>query len=141
MASTTSETQAVVTGYLQALGGRDIPALLEFFADSVDWDVPGARELAPWLGARRSRAEVQQFFELLFAHTVAVNAQVEALLVDGAVAIVTGTFSTLMKQTGRQYDSTFFIHLTTNRGKIERYRLLEDTWALVQALAQRQCGS
>lgn len=132
----TSDTRAFVTQYLQALAARDLPALLACFAENVDWDVPGARELAPWVGPRQHRAQVQQFFELLFAHTVPVSAQVEHLVTEGEVAVVSGTFASTMTSTGRLYTSRFFLQMTVQQGHIVQYRLLEDTWALVLALAR-----
>ncbi|MBO2012968.1 nuclear transport factor 2 family protein [Hymenobacter negativus] len=135
MAPLLFDTRLLVSTYLQALAARDVPTLMMCFADRVDWDVPGARDLAPWLGPRQQRAEIQQFFELLFAHTVPVDAHLEHLLVEGPVAIVTGTFSSTLTQTGRLFTSPFFISLTMVQGKIVRYRLLEDTHALVVALA------
>ncbi|WP_324680631.1 nuclear transport factor 2 family protein [Hymenobacter sp. GOD-10R] len=134
MAPPSSDTHRLVSTYLQALTTRDIPALMTCFADRVDWGVPGARDLASWLGPRQQRAEIQQFFELLFAHTAPVDAQLEHLLVAGPVAIVTGTFASTLRQTGRLFTSPFFLLLTVAQGKIVRYRLLEDTHALVVAL-------
>lgn len=97
MHAATSTTRALVTHYLQALAARDIPALVKCFADSVDWYIPGAQELAPWLGARQSRTEIRQFFEQLFTHTVPVAAHVEHLLVADEVAVITGSFTTIMR--------------------------------------------
>lgn len=130
----TADTRLFVARYLQALATRDISALVACFAETVDWDVPGARELAPWLGPRQQRAQVQQFFELLFASTIPGAAAVEHLVVADEVAIVSGTFSSTMKQTGRLYTSRFFLQMTVQQGRIVQYRLLEDTWALVVAL-------
>lgn len=130
----TATTQTLVHRYLQALAARDAASLGEFFAETLDWDVPGARELAPWLGPRHSRQEVETFFELLFANTGPVEAHLDHLLVDGAVAIVTGNFSTTMTQTGKPYVSRICIQLRVENGQIVHYRLLEDSLALVRAL-------
>lgn len=135
------DTRQLVKQYLHALMARDVPALLACFADTVDWDIPGAQELAPWLGPRRTRDEIADFYAHLFQQTEPVTAQLDYLLVDGPVAVVTGSFSTIMTRTGRLFSSRLCMQIVFEADKITHYRLLEDTLALARALEARPATS
>jgi ketosteroid isomerase-like protein len=77
---------------------------------------------------------VAAFFRLLRANVEPMGAEVEQLLVDGETAIVSGEFASRMLATGKVVESLFFIQLTVHDGQIARYRLLEDSHAVVVAL-------
>ncbi|UOQ69852.1 nuclear transport factor 2 family protein [Hymenobacter volaticus] len=128
------DTRQLVKQYLHALSARDVPALLACFADTVDWNIPGVRELAPWLGPRHTRDEIADFYAQLFEQTEPVTAQLDYLVVDGPVAVVTGSFSTIMTRTNRLFSSHLCLQLVFEADKITHYRLFEDTLALARAL-------
>jgi ketosteroid isomerase-like protein len=124
----------VVKRYYSALGKRNIEKIIELFPEQLDWYVPGNETVAPWLGARNSRDQVREFFELLWQNTVPVSAAIDHMVVDNAVVISSGSFETLMVKTGKTYSSLFFTEITIVDGLIVKYRLLEDTFGLVTAL-------
>jgi uncharacterized protein len=128
-------TQEIVLTYLKALAARDLNAIMPLFSEKVDWDVPGNETLAPWLGKRETAEEVKEFYHLLWKNTEAIDANIDHLFIDGSHAVVTGTFSSKMLQTGAVYTSLFFIHLTVENDLIVRYRLLEDSYGVVKALS------
>ncbi len=127
-------TRDIVMAYFAALQQRDLSAVVKLFADVVDWDIPGHAGLAPWLGKRRTRAEIEVFFNLLWRSTEAVSGSVDHLLVEGNVALTSGRFASRMLQTGKVYESMFFTEIVVERGLIVRYRLLEEGYGLVLAL-------
>lgn len=133
MNHTTKET---LESFLQYLPQRDLEKLAALFADPVDWFIPGDDAKAPWLGKRSSREEVRQFYQLLWKHTEPLSANIDHIFVDGDKAVISGAFSTRMLPTGRVVDSLFFIQMTIENGLITRYRLLEDSYAVSQALAK-----
>lgn len=133
-ANQTEKTLAVVQQYFQALGGRNLDGILDVIADEIDWYVPGDASLAPWLGKRSVKADVKEFYELLWPATLPMSAAVEHIVADGDFAVVTGEFSTKMLATGKIVDSVFSIHITVTDGLITRYRLLEDSLAVAEAL-------
>ena len=49
----------IVAGIYEAFGKGDIAGVLFALADDVAWEMPGP---APFAGARKGPAEVQQFF-------------------------------------------------------------------------------
>lgn len=129
----TAETKAVVLQFGQLLATRN-PDVVNIFADEVDWYIQGNQAVAPWLGRRTTKAEVGEFFEMLWAETEPVSAQIDHMLAEGDFAVITGEFATKMLRTGNVVESGFSIHITVRDGLIVRYRLLEDSHAVVVAL-------
>ena len=129
-----TDTRAVVERFLQFLSARDVESLAASCAPEVDWYIPGHAGIAPWLGRRTSRAEVADYARLLFGSSRPVSASIHRLYVDGDCAVVTGEFVTEMTATGRLMESPFSAEFTVRGGQIVRYRLLEDSHALVLAL-------
>lgn len=126
--------QETVQAYLRALVARDLPSLVGLFAEHPDWDIPGDRERAPWLGKRGSREEIAAFYELLWQQTEPVSAAVDNMYFSDDSAVIAGSFSTKMLATGKVVDSPFFIQMTVQNGEILRYRLLEDSYAVSVAM-------
>jgi ketosteroid isomerase-like protein len=131
---TDTAVEAVVNRFLLALATRDLDTLVATFAPDVDWYIAGNENVAPWLGRRSSRAEVRAFFEMLWAAVEPVSFDLEHILYDGDHCVITGQLSARMVATGRPFDSMFSGHLTVSDGVISRYRVQEDSWALVVAL-------
>src|SRR5262249_2414123 len=104
--------------------------------EDVDWYIPGHEALAPWLGRRHHRHEVEAFFRLLFANVDPVRFELQHLLVEGDFAVTTGEFASRMHKTGKVYESLFSTHFTVREGLIVRYRVLEDSHGLVMALTE-----
>jgi ketosteroid isomerase-like protein len=127
-------TQEITTQFLSALSERNIDAIVNLFADEVDWYIPGNETLAPWLGKRSTRQEVKEFYQLLWQSTLPVAATIDHIFVDGNKAVIAGSFTSKMLQTGAMCTSLFFIHFTVINNQIVRYRLLEDTYEVVKAL-------
>jgi ketosteroid isomerase-like protein len=134
MSSPDSAVEAVVNRFLGAVATRDLDTLLALYAPDVDWDIAGNEKLAPWLGRRGSPSDLREFYELLWAAVEPVSVEVEHILYDGEHCVITGQLSARMVATGRLFDSMFSVHLTVSNGMITRYRLQEDSWALVVAL-------
>lgn len=130
----TTKTHNLIQNFYQALANRELQSLLELFAEEVDWEVPGNEELAPWLGKRESRDEIKAFYQLLWQSVEPISAQIEHILADGDFGVATGRFSSLMLRSGQVYTSIFSAHFTLKNGKITRYRFLEDSHGLVEAL-------
>ena len=133
--STDDITLKTVQAFLGAMGARNLDAIVELFAEQVDWYIPGDEKLAPWLGKRTDKKAVRNFFALLWPATEPLSASVDHLFVDGDQAVVIGEFSTRMLATGKVVNSLFHIAMTVENGLINRYRLLEDSLAVSRALS------
>ncbi|WP_353130659.1 nuclear transport factor 2 family protein [Parapedobacter pyrenivorans] len=130
-----TNTTSIVHTYLQHLAQRNLEEIVALFGPEIDWYIPGDETRAPWLGKRSSRAEIIAFFKLLWANTNPISADVHHIFIDGNRAAVTGEFVTEMRSTGKQVESLFTIEMTIENGYIVRYRLLEDSHAVSEALA------
>jgi ketosteroid isomerase-like protein len=130
----TIQTREIVQNFYQALANRELQKLTGFFAEQTDWDIPGDQELAPWLGKRENKRQIKAFFELLWQNTEPVTAQIEHILAEGDFAVATGYFSSKMLRSSQIYSSIFSAHFTIKNGQIVRYRFLEDSNGLVEAL-------
>lgn len=131
-----TDTQQLVQQFFTHLTNRDLPRLLTLFDQEVDWYIPGNKDLVPWTGRRKSLDEVEQFFQQLWLGTQPLSAKVDHMLTDGNVCVITGEFSTRMLFTGKIVDSLFCIQITFIEGLIVRYRLLEDTFAVSEAMSR-----
>ncbi len=130
----TAATRAVVEAFLQRIAGGELERLAELFAEKIDWYIPGNQAVAPWVGRRGSRDEVRDFYRELAANVEPLRVSVDHLLVEGEIAVIVGEFASRMRATGKVVETPFSIWMTVRDGLIVRYRLLEDSHAVVVAL-------
>lgn len=131
----TDRTRDVMKTYLRLLGENAAPeGIAELFAEDVDFDISGDTASVPWIGRREGRAGVAAFFADLRAVTQAEGFDVTKLVVDGDTAIIVGSLTTRVNATDRLIDSEFAIVTTIRDGMIARYRLLEDSFAVAEAV-------
>jgi ketosteroid isomerase-like protein len=129
-----NSTKDIVEAYFAALSQRKIEDILPLIAENVDWYVPGNKNIAPWLGWRNSKAEIAEFYKQLWAATEPISANVERFVVQDDFVIISGEFTSKMVATGKLVTSLFYIDIVVANGLISRYRLLEDSHAVVEAL-------
>ncbi len=86
----TQRTEEIVTGFFGRLAARDPEGMGEYFAEAIDWYVPGDTTL-PWIGHRSRRAEVADYFRTMWPHFESdkSTASVEKLIVSGNDAAIT----------------------------------------------------
>ncbi|MEV7973959.1 nuclear transport factor 2 family protein [Cellulomonas sp. NPDC089187] len=128
-------TTAEATGaLLQHYGAGELDALMDLFADTVDLDVPGAPHV-PWTGARSDKAGARAFFDLLIngGLTEPEAFDVHHIVVDGDQAVVLGRSRFRVTSTGRSFDNPFAIHVTVQDGKVVRYHMHEESYAIAEA--------
>lgn len=122
---------------MTALANRDLDKITRQFAESVDWYIPGNLSRASWLGRRRGKTEIRKFFEDLWSNTKPLRATIQHVFVEGGLAIIVGDFSTKMLLTDQVVDSLFSMLIRVEEGLIIQYRLLEDSYAVSEALDQK----
>lgn len=128
-------TRMLVERFFQRLAAADVDAFTALLARDVDWLIPGDVEAAPWVGARRTRGGVAEYLRLLRSNVEPLRAEVQQIFVDGDTAVAVGEFASRMVKTGKVVESLFFAHVVFREGLVVRYRLLEDSHAVVAALA------
>jgi ketosteroid isomerase-like protein len=116
------EATSLVQRLYEAFGRGDVPALVRYVADDVDWELVGSPGLA-YAGRRRTPSEVADFFAAIprtdDIHQFEPREFIEAP--DGNVTVLGWEKSTAV-DTGKDFE-TEWIHLFTVRdGKVTRWR-------------------
>lgn len=120
--------------FCQALGDRELEPIMALLAEDIDWYIPGNQEIATWTGRRSHKDEIRAVFQDLWNNTQPLSARIDRVLAEEDFAVITGEFSTRMISTMKIVESIFSIHITVKNDLIVRYRLQEDSFAVVAAL-------
>ncbi|WP_247746859.1 nuclear transport factor 2 family protein, partial [Streptomyces oryzae] len=129
--------RAVVEEFLVRVGEGDAGRIAELFAKEVDWMV-APNPTVPWIRPRSTRADVAAHFRELAAGMEPIGANgraVEALVVEGDEAMLTGNIAGRVRATGKEFTTPFALRLTVRDGKLTRYHLYEDSLAVAAACA------
>lgn len=128
------DAKSVAGKLLAAIGAHDLNGLTDLFAEEIDWFVPGSSTL-PWTGRRTRGHEAADFFAVMWPYYVADKsmAEVHEILADGTSAVILGTFSHVIRETGRSFTTPVALHLKVDGGKITHLQLYEDTLLISQA--------
>ncbi|MFG3404609.1 nuclear transport factor 2 family protein [Streptomyces sp. NPDC048142] len=128
-------TRTVVREFLAARQAGDAARLTALFADEVDW-LLAENPAVPWIRPRSTAAECAAQFAELMEHTVPQDsrASVDAFLVDGADAVLTGHLSGTVRATGRSFEGPFALRLTVEDGRITRHHLYENSLSIAEAV-------
>ncbi|MFJ4688076.1 nuclear transport factor 2 family protein [Streptomyces sp. NPDC088789] len=129
-------TRAVVREFLAARLAGNTERLTALFADDVDW-LLAENPTVPWIRPRSTAAECAAQFTELTEHTVPEDARasVDAFLVDGPDAVLTGHLSGTVRTTGRSFAGPFALRLTVEDGRITRHHLYENSLSIAAACA------
>lgn len=131
---TTEQTRETVARLFAALSeGRDPHDLAAHFAEDVDWFIPGDADVVPWIGRKRGRSGVAEFFRQLQELVVAERLEIRAMIAEGEHCVVLGDLVTLVRSTRRRIESEFAFDIEVGDGLITRYHMFEDTWAVARA--------
>jgi uncharacterized protein len=118
----------VVQQAYDAFGRRDIPALLNFVADKVDWEFVGPASLA-YAGRRQNRDEVANFFSALESADETQVFEPREFIEAGEHVTVLGCVKGIAHDTRTPFESDW-VHVSTVRdGKIIRWRGFANTAA------------
>lgn len=129
-----SETRTIVNQYFQAVREAAPEAIAALFSEDVDWYIPGDVARVPWIGRRTGRAGVAAFFRELRASIESIRVDIRAVLVEGERAVVMGHLVSRVVSTGKLIETDCAIELVVKDGLIAKYVLLEDSFAVVQAV-------
>jgi uncharacterized protein len=102
------------------------------FADSVSFSIPHPPGI-PWVPEVDSAEGMRTFFELLGTHVQPKAFDLRQVIAEGDDVVLVGRMVSEVKKTGRDIDTAFALHTTVRDGRITRYHLYEDTYAVAQA--------
>lgn len=102
------------------------------FADSVSFSIPHPPGI-PWVPEVDSAEGMRTFFELLGTHVQGKEFDLHRTIAEGDDVVLIGRMVSEVRKTGRTIDTAFVLHTTVQDGRITRYHLYEDTYAVARA--------
>ena len=129
-----NDARTVATKLLQCIGDKDLEGMKELFAEKIDWFVPGSSEL-PWTGKRTKGSQAPEFFAVMWPFYVEGKSttKIDDIVSDGSNVFITGTFSHVIAESGKSFETPITLHLKVSDGKINYLRLYEDTLLISQS--------
>ncbi|MGF6226113.1 ketosteroid isomerase-like protein [Inquilinus ginsengisoli] len=128
--------RAALERYIAAMRSEATPeAVASLFTEDPDWDIPGAVDRVPWIGRRSGRAGVADFVRALWDGIEPIRFDISSIVSEGDRAFAAGELESRARRTGRIMRSEFIIDVTVRDGLISRHRLLEDSFAVAEAVA------
>jgi ketosteroid isomerase-like protein len=136
---TTTTLEETVAGIYAAYGRRDIPAILDAFADDIAWDAGGRTSAqdagVPYLAERHGITEVAGFFSDLAEVIEITDFVVGDLIASGSKVVAEISFRATAHATGRSFDAhELHVWEFGDDGKAVAYQHHVDTgrhmWAL-----------
>lgn len=106
----------------------DIPALLNSFADDIEWITPGADAL-PIGGTYNGREEVAKFFAALDENEVVNKFEPREYIAKDNKVIAIGLYEATVKATGRTHQSEWVHIFSIKNGKIASFHEYVDGYA------------
>jgi ketosteroid isomerase-like protein len=126
--SVEQNTQLVEKAYADFKRGH-IPAMLEALTEDVDWFVPGPAKTLPFVGRRRGRQQVAEFFAGLAQLETAQEFEPREFISQGDKVVVLGYQRWIVHSTRRTYEDNWAHVFTIRNGKIAQFRVYHDTHA------------
>ncbi|MEU0897746.1 nuclear transport factor 2 family protein [Streptomyces massasporeus] len=102
------------------------------FADSVSFSIPHPPGI-PWVPEVDSAEGMRTFFDLLQTHVRAKEFDLRQIIAEGDDVVLIGRMVSEVRKTGRDIDTAFALHTTVRDGRIIRYHLYEDSYAVAEA--------
>src|SRR5688572_9409740 len=101
----------------KAFSEGDIPALVEYFTDDIDWILPEIKHITP-SGKRKGKKQVTEFFGLLAAHLDYEHFEPKEFVAQNDKVIVIGYVKAKVRNTGRSAECDWIHAFTIKDHKI-----------------------
>jgi ketosteroid isomerase-like protein len=118
--------------------GVDPDEIAARFSADVQFEVPGDVGALPWIGRRTGRTAVSDFIRGTRSLLERIRFDVEGIMAKDDRAAIFGHLISKVNTTGKIIDSPFALILQISAGKITRFQMLEDSFAVSRAA--RPCG-
>ena len=135
-----SDNVAVVREFFATLEKGDLPGVIQFVEEEIDWQSPVTRSHPPeiyWSAIRRTRQEVAAFFNELGQNVKPENFELFKISAQDDRVVVEGKNKGTVRKTGRTYEHEWVMIFSIRDNKIFRFRHYYDTADLVGAFQQR----
>jgi len=131
-----ADNTRVVQDAYAAFGRGDIPTLLGYMTDDVQWQqVIGTAKHVPFSGARTGKAAVAEFFKQVSEAEDFEQFEPREFVAQGDMVVAIGHYRAKVKATGRTFDSPFVMVFTFHGGKVAAFREFTDSAAINAAFA------
>ena len=117
---------------------NDMQAVLDLFADDVDFRHPMSTAIWPWAGNRRGRAQVAEFFAGLVEVEEFEHIEARDFIAQGDKVVVLFFERFRVKATGRRVDNELVQVFTLREGKVVQLCVYEDTAPIIAALRDQE---
>lgn len=131
-----AQNTKVVQDAYAAFGRGDIPALLGYMTDDIQWQpVIGAAQHVPFSGERTGKAGVAEFFKIVGETEEFQQFEPREFIAQGDKVVALGHYRAVTKLTGRTFDADFVMVFTLRDGKVAAFREFTNTAAVNAAFA------
>jgi hypothetical protein len=113
--------------------GAEPAAIVELFAEEMTWDIPGDTSAFPWIGRQSGTQAVVSFLAETTEKLERIRLDVDEVLASDERAVVLGRLASKVRRTSKVVDTAFAIILAISEGRITRFQMLEDSFAVSQA--------
>jgi hypothetical protein len=128
------ETAYIARQLLNDIGsGAEPDQIAALFSMDVQFEIPGDVGALPWIGRWTGREAVSEFIRGTRRLIERVRFNVEAILADRDRVVIVGDLASKVVTTGKTIESPFALILTVSEGKITRFQMLEDSFAVSAA--------
>ena len=131
--TTVRDNVKVVQQVYAALGKGDIPTVLSFLTDDVEWSMPHPQEIVPYGGKWQGREEVAKFFSVMHDYAEFQQVQLQEYIAQNDKVIVLGHIKVKAKPSDRQYENDLVAVWTIENGKVKQMRDFMDTVPAIEA--------
>lgn len=130
----TEETRKIVENFYNKTALGDVAGIVDLMSDDIEWEIPGNENLAPWVGLKKGKSGVNDFYTLLNKNSKNLIFKVDELFINDQHALAVGYVSTIMLKTNKIFNSYFMAHFTVSDRHITKYLFLEDSFELSKVL-------
>ena len=113
----------------------NIPALLESLSDDVQWVSPGPKEVTPWAGNYKGKAQVAEFFRVVAQEIDFLKFEPREFVEQGNKVITLGFMEGKSRKTGKVAATEWAMAFTLKNGKVTHFREYADTYEAYKAFS------
>jgi hypothetical protein len=129
-----SDATRLAQEFLARMGsGAEPDKIAELFSENLEMEIAGDVGALPWIGEQTGRGAIARFVADSRVLIERVRFQAQDILAGTDRAVILGSLASKVKQTGKTIETDFAIILTTAKGEIVRFQMLEDSFAVSRA--------
>jgi len=113
--------------------GAEADEIAALFSVDVQFEVPGDVGALPWIGRNAGRGAVSDFIRDMRSLIERVRFDLKGILANDDWAVIFGDLASKVNATGRIIESPFAVILYIYDGRIARFQMLEDSFAVSRA--------